>query len=123
MRVEAPPLGGWEASKGIQNLEPITPDLQGVHLRLPGWGDAGPTLEIYSYAEMADKLPTFPNRMGYGHLAFEVADVAETLQKLLQNGGDRLGEISGRAVEGVGYITFVYAKDPEGNIIEIQNWC
>ena len=25
MRVEAPPLGGWEASKGIQNLEPSTP--------------------------------------------------------------------------------------------------
>ena len=24
MRVEAPPLGGWEASKGIQNLESIT---------------------------------------------------------------------------------------------------
>ena len=24
MRVEAPPLGGWEASKGIQNLEPDT---------------------------------------------------------------------------------------------------
>ena len=29
MRVEAPPLGGWEASKGIQNLEPITPALEG----------------------------------------------------------------------------------------------
>jgi len=33
-----------------------------------------------------------------------------------------LGEISGKEVEGVGYITFVYAKDPEGNIIELQHW-
>ena len=30
MRVEAPPLGGWEASKGIQNLEPITPASAGL---------------------------------------------------------------------------------------------
>jgi len=33
--------------------------LQGVHLRLPGYGNNGPTLEIYSYSTMKDKLPTF----------------------------------------------------------------
>ncbi|MEM1124802.1 MAG: VOC family protein [Bacteroidota bacterium] len=96
--------------------------LQGVHLRLPGWGDDGPTLEIYSYDSMEENLPTTPNRKGYGHLAFEVNDVAEVLGKVLKNGGSKQGEISGKKVEGVGYITYVYAKDPEGNIIEIQNW-
>ena len=71
---------------------------------------------------MEEKLPTTPNRKGYGHLAFEVNDVAAILQKLLKNGGSKQGEISGKKVEGVGYITYTYAKDPEGNIIEIQNW-
>ena len=32
MRVEATPLGDWEASKGIQNSEPITPALKGQPL-------------------------------------------------------------------------------------------
>ena len=96
--------------------------LKGVHLRLPGWGENGPTLEIYTYEEMDEKLPTTPNRKGYGHLAFEVDDVTETLAVLLANGGSQQGEISGKEVAGVGYITFVYAKDPEDNIIEIQNW-
>ena len=96
--------------------------LRGVHLRLPGWGDEGPTLEIYSYNRMAENLPTVPNRKGYGHLAFEVENVATVLEKLLKHGGSKCGEISGKEVPGVGYITFVYAKDPEGNIIEIQHW-
>lgn len=96
--------------------------LQGIHLRLPGCGDNGPTLEIYSYAKMEEKLPTTPNRKGYGHLAFEVDNVKEVLEKVLVNGGSKQGVISGKEVTGVGYITFVYAKDPEGNIIELQNW-
>ena len=96
--------------------------LQGVHLRLPGWGDNGPTLEIYSYNKMDEKLPTTPNRKGYGHLALEVENAADILQKLLQHGGSKQGEISGKRVAGVGYITYTYAKDPEGNIIQIQNW-
>ena len=96
--------------------------LKGVHLRLPGWGEEGPTLEIYSYNKMEEKLPTKPNRKGYGHLAFEVESVTIILEKIITNGGSKQGEISGKRVAGVGYITFAYAKDPEGNIIEIQNW-
>ncbi len=49
-------------------------------------------------------------------------DVATILQKLLDHGGSKQGEISRKQVAGVGYITYTYAKDPEGNIIEIQNW-
>ena len=110
--------GDWlDKGLGLKNAH-----LQGVHLRLPGCGEHGPTLEIYSYGQMEEKLPTLPNRKGYGHLAFEVDNVAEVLANLLQNGGSKQGEISGKRVEGVGYITYTYAKDPEGNIIEIQNW-
>lgn len=49
--------------------------VRGVHLRLPGHGDSGPTLEIFSY-EPDVKGPTpVPNRTGLGHIAFEVDDV------------------------------------------------
>lgn len=110
--------GEWlDKCLGLENAQ-----LQGMHLRLPGCGGNGPTLEIYSYEEMEENLPTIPNRKGYGHLAFEVEDVAEVLQKVLDNGGSKQGEISEKLVAGVGYITLIYAKDPEGNIIEIQNW-
>jgi catechol-2,3-dioxygenase len=27
-----------------------------------------------------------------------------------------------KEIEGVGVLTVVYAKDPEGNIVEIQSW-
>lgn len=110
--------GKWlDKCLGLENAQ-----LKGMHLRLPGCGENGPTLEIYSYEEMEGNLPTIPNRKGYGHLAFEVEDVAEVLQKVLDNGGSKQGEISEKLVTGVGYITLIYAKDPEGNIIEIQNW-
>ncbi len=110
--------GNWlDKCTGVSNAH-----LKGMHLRLPGWGGNGPTLEIYSYGEMEDNLVTIPNRKGFGHIAFEVDDVAEVLENLLVNGGSKQGEITGKMVEGVGYITLIYAKDPEGNIIEIQNW-
>lgn len=96
--------------------------LEGMHLRLPGHGEQGPTLEIYSYKKMEDKLPPAANRKGIGHLAFEVDDVHRVLQKLLDFEGSTLGRVSSRQIEGLGTITFVYAADPEGNIIELQNW-
>jgi predicted enzyme related to lactoylglutathione lyase len=56
------------------------------------------------------------------HLAFEVEDVEKILKKALTKGGSPLGQVTRREVEGVGLLTFVYFRDPEGNIIEIQSW-
>jgi predicted enzyme related to lactoylglutathione lyase len=95
--------------------------LEGKHLRLPGLGDDGPTLEIFSYAQMEEKLPPAANRIGLGHLAFSVDDVQAILEKVVACGGEPLGEIVQREIPKYGSITFVYASDPEGNIIEIQN--
>lgn len=96
--------------------------LQGVHLRLPGHGQKGPTLEIYSYETMLEKSGPAANRQGLGHLAFEVDDVPAVLEQVVQHGGRLLGEVVTRAVTGAGTITFAYATDPEGNILEIQQW-
>lgn len=53
--VEVPPIrrlsGKWlEESTGVEGAK-----LEGVHLRLPGESDNGPTLEIFSYSNMLEK--------------------------------------------------------------------
>jgi len=94
----------------------------GVHLRLPGQGDDGPTLEIYQYSKNEAKLPPAANREGITHIAFEVDDVEQVMAEVLQHGGSKVGDITSSKVEGVGMLTFVYLADPEGNIIELQSW-
>jgi catechol 2,3-dioxygenase-like lactoylglutathione lyase family enzyme len=95
--------------------------LEGVHLRLPGHGRGGPTLEIYQYAEMPE-APAAANRPGLGHLAFAVDDVERALHALIGHGGREVGSVVTTQVAGAGEITFVYAADPEGNLIELQSW-
>src|SRR5512139_3492085 len=41
--------------------------LRGMHLRLPGYGDAGPTLEIFNYAALAGSGKKAVNRPGFAH--------------------------------------------------------
>ena len=96
--------------------------LQGVHLRLPGHGAQGPTLEIYSYQRMLEKPEAAANRQGIGHLAFEVDQVQHTLDEVLKNGGSALGEVTTHQIAEGRAITFVYCCDPDGNIIELQRW-
>lgn len=111
--------GTWlEKGTGVKNAH-----LQGMHLRLPGLGNNGPTLEIFSYDKMLEKsMPVAANRKGITHLAFEVDNVQDILQKIIAFGGNELGKIVVKKIEGVGTITFTYATDPEGNILEIQSW-
>ena len=97
-------------------------EIKGVHLRLPGFQGDGPTLEIFSYSHMKEKPLPKANRLGVGHLAFNVDNVQETLEKVINNGGDVLGEIVSREIPDLGKIIFVYALDPEGNILELQSW-
>ena len=110
--------GVWlEKGTGLKNAK-----LEGAHLLLPGYGENGPTLEIYQYADIENQEPILPNKRGFGHIAFEVDSVEEVLQTLELNGGTRFGEVTTRTIKAVGEITFVYARDPEGNLIELQCW-
>jgi len=118
----APPerdlYGLWaDQLSGIDNVR-----IRGVHLRLPGYTD-GPTLEIFQYEPAApgNNEPVV-NSPGYSHLAFEVDSVEDVLDKLLQRGGKTVGQLIHNQVPGVGTLTAVYARDPEGNIIEIMHW-
>jgi predicted enzyme related to lactoylglutathione lyase len=96
--------------------------IRGVHLRLPGHGDAGPTLEIFSYEEMPEHLPPAINRPGLAHLAFAVDDVAAARTAVLTAGGKAVGEVVTTAVSTGARVTWCYVTDPEGNIIELQAW-
>lgn len=98
--------------------------VRGIHLHLPGCGDDGPTLELFALEapETAEADERAVNRPGLMHLAFTVDDIHATLDRLLEAGGERLGEIAEAVVAGVGRADFVYARDPEGNIVELQAW-
>lgn len=110
--------GNWlEKGTGLKDAQ-----LEGAHLLLPGYGDNGPTLEIYQYTHIENQEPVLPNKRGFGHIAFEVDSVETTLDILHNNGGESLGDVTKKEVEGIGEITFVYARDPEGNLIELQSW-
>ena len=129
--------GKWaEDLTGIRNVH-----IAGEHLQMPGYSENAPTLEIFSYdifpsdISSADtssvKIPSAEspaggrkqiNSYGFSHIAFEVDNVADTAQLLLDNGGSLLGKIVTKDYGAAGIGTFAYAKDIEGNIIELQNW-
>lgn len=96
--------------------------IRGIHLRLPGYGDKGPTLEIFQYAPDEARTAIAANRPGFGHIAFAVEDVEATRETVLAAGGGELGKVVSVEVAGAGKITFAYLTDPEGNIIEVQRW-
>jgi lactoylglutathione lyase len=96
--------------------------LSGVHLRLPGYGDERLTLEIFSYTQLVEPELPSANRCGFGHIAFAVDDVDEALQAVITAGGSTVGNIVTTEVSGLGVLRVVYARDPEGNIVELQKW-
>lgn len=96
--------------------------LQGVHLRLPGCGPDGPTLEIFTYSHLAEGPAPAVNRPGFGHIAFGVPSVPGSRARVLDAGGQPVGEIVTLTTEDNRHVTWCYVTDPEGNIIELQSW-
>jgi predicted enzyme related to lactoylglutathione lyase len=96
--------------------------LRGMHLRLPGHGDRGPTLEIYAYDPALPASNEPVNRPGFRHLAFAVDDVLSARGEVLAHGGHAVGEVVTVGVPGAGSVTWCYVTDPEGNILELQAW-
>jgi predicted enzyme related to lactoylglutathione lyase len=106
-----------ERGTGIPGAE-----LRGVHLRLPGHGPEGPTLEIFNYNVLEDGVATAVNRPGFGHIAFAVDDVPSARAAVLAAGGRAVGEIVTLTTATGSKVTWVYVTDPEGNVIELQAW-
>jgi catechol 2,3-dioxygenase-like lactoylglutathione lyase family enzyme len=96
--------------------------IRGRHLRLPGHGENGPTLEVFSYEKNAPHPPTELHRPGFQHLAFEVDDIHAKREQILALGGRDVGKLVTLNIAGAGVLTLIYMTDPEGNIIELQKW-
>ena len=94
----------------------------GEHLVLPGYHENHPTIEIFSYDQMEGDFTHRINMVGIAHLAFEVDNVAETLEKVIAKGGGMVGELVHADYKDGRKATFVYATDVEGNILELQSW-
>lgn len=110
--------GGWvDRLTGIERAH-----IFGEHLALPGFGDGGPTLEIFGYDTVLPHTAGAVNATGFTHIAFAVDDVEETLSAVLAHGGGMIGEVVRAEYAEGRHGVFVYATDPEGNILELQSW-
>lgn len=117
-----PPLRDYrgpdvEAGTGVAGAA-----FRGAHLRLPGLGATGPTLEIYQYEVGPEALPAAANRPGYQHIAFVVPDVATARDTVLAEGGGTVGPIVTLTTADGRRVTWIYVTDPEGNYVELQAW-
>ena len=117
-----PPIRNYKGKDldSAVNIKNVT--LNGVHLRLPGYGKTGPTLEIFSYSPLLKKQIRKVNTPGITHLAFEVNDVEKFYKIVIDNGGKKVGKIITLKRSDGKKVTWCYVKDPEGNMIELQKW-
>lgn len=97
-------------------------EVAGAHLRLPGRGPDGPTLEIFTYTTLAERPPTAVNRPGFGHIAFMVDDVNAAREEVLAAGGRAIGDVVTLTAPDGSQVAWTYLTDPEGNVIELQKW-
>ncbi len=110
--------GDWlDKATGLENS-----NIRGIHLQMPGYGENGPTLEIFQYSEMPGRKKINPNTPGFSHIAFAVDDVGDHADQVVAHGGSLIGDLTHRQIDGAGDLVFQYVTDPEGNIIELQSW-
>lgn len=106
-----------DAATGLRDAH-----LTGAHLRLPGHGGSGPTMEIFSYDALAPHPGSRVDRPGWGHVAFQVPDVGTAVEAVRVAGGGRVGDMVTTTTADGRSVTWCYATDPEGNIVELQAW-
>jgi len=119
------PVGGERDRKGPE-LDALTGvkdnSVQGRHLHLPGHGENGPTIEIFQFKKNDSAQPPSMMRVGFSHLAFEVPDVEAKRKEIQAWGGKDYGQLVTLDIPGEGKLMVIYVCDPEGNIIELQEW-
>lgn len=88
-----------------------------IWLALPD--DTGPFLEIMEYDPPGTYHRPAVNDPGLAHLAFEVPDLAASLDSLLAAGGSMQGQVTNFGTDDAPLL-IAYVRDPEGNILELE---
>jgi len=96
--------------------------IRGIHLRLPGCGPNGPTLEILEYGENLPETSKAVNRPGFGHIAFSVENVPDARDEILAAGGKSVGDVVTSQTTDGSTVQWCYVTDIEGNVFELQAW-
>ena len=78
-----------------------------------------PFLEIHQHMITHHRGLPCVNEPGFGHLAFQVEHLSQTLSKLVQAGGTQIGQVTDFGTHERPYL-IAYARDPEGNILELE---
>lgn len=92
-------------------------EIRSIWLSLPGV--EGPFLEIHQYTERRDRPPPAVNEPGYGHLCFAVGNIEAAHAAILKAGGQAVGEVTDFGTADAP-VLLVYMRDPEGNIVELE---
>lgn len=96
--------------------------LRGAHLSLPGHENP-PTLEILEFTpSQSDNERYAINHHGFRHIAFQVDDIEQVILRFVEHGGSKFGDLVGQEFPGYGFFRGIYMRDPEENIVELQNW-
>lgn len=98
--------GGFiEALTGVKGAR-----VQGRHAALPGYSTGGPTLELFTYAQLADAGPLGEGDAGRIAIGFAAQDVARVARRLEDAGG---------AVVWRGADSTMLARDADGALIAV----
>lgn len=91
--------------------------VQSIWLMAPG--ERTPFLEIMQFRESGDRMSPQVNAPGWSHLAIAVPNLAEAVEAVVAHGGAMQGEVVDFGTTDAPYL-IVYVRDPEGNVIELE---
>ena len=96
-------------------------EAKGAHLVVP---NSSVEIELFQFETPAPNLLNTPlqsNQLGYRHMALVVGNLEETYLELKKSGIEFLSKpITVKEPKEVAGFQFVYFRDPEGNIIELN---
>jgi len=93
---------------------------KGAHLMVP---DSNVEIELFQFIDnhSVEEKTSIANMIGYRHMAFIVDDLDKSFEILKGNGVEFFSDpITVNEPESVRGFRFVYFRDPEGNIIELN---
>lgn len=107
-------LSGQMVSRGngLSNSEILS-----IWLKFPDLEQ--PFLEIHEHRVTHPRDEPQVNEPGFGHLAFQMNDIASVLSAIIGAGGTQIGEITDFGTPERRCL-IVYARDPEGNVLELE---